>query len=59
MSFLVFLISDMVTGSKKELLCYQRHDDYMCGQVNIWFSDVKLCVNSYNNQLRLHILTGG
>lgn len=59
MSFLVFLISDMVTGSKKELLCYQRHHDYMCGHVNIWFSDIKLYVSGYNNQLWPHILTGG
>lgn len=40
MSFLIFLISGRVAGSKKELLCHQRHCAYECGHVNIWFSGI-------------------
>lgn len=50
---LVFLLSNMVAGSKKELLCHQTQQNYMEGHINICFSGVKSCINGYNNQLWL------
>lgn len=54
---LAFILSDIIAGSKTELLCHQRQQNYTERHVNMCFSGAKLCVNGYNNQLWLQ--TGG